>query len=107
MGEAQAQGGRPVRPLQFLGPARLQLIIAAMQIERHANTKSSKLQAFASRALALVARDSEAGATAVLDADAVEPLPAIPIRSGRPGPSASKSVPVGTGSGAGTPTLFR
>ena len=74
MGEAQAQGGRPVRPLQFLGPARLQLIIAAMQIERHANTKSSKLQAFASRALALVARDSEAGATAVLDADAVEPL---------------------------------
>ena len=74
MGETQGQGGRPTRPLQFLGPARLQLIIAAMQIERHANAKSSRLQAFASRALALVARDSEAGAAAVLDADAVEPL---------------------------------
>lgn len=40
-------------------------------------------------------------------ADATEPLSAIPIRSGRPGPSAAKSVPVGTGAGAETPTLFR
>ena len=57
-----------------MNPTRLQLIIAAMQIERYAKAKSSKLQEFASRALALVARDTEAGAVAVLDADAVEPL---------------------------------
>jgi len=65
---------RPLRPLQILGVARLKLIIAAMRAERQSASKNAMLQTYAAKALALVARDSENGTNAVLEAGAMEPL---------------------------------